>query len=255
MPELPDVEAVIARIKGVRGRLVREVEVRDEKLPAEALGGVADRRIEDMGRRGKFIVFTLEGPLYLVFHLRMTGDLVYTEREKGACPVTTRLVLELEGGGALLFADRRRLGVVYVVKSPEDVPGFRDLGPEPLSGGFTLEVFREAVKGRRAMIKSLLLDQSFIAGIGNIYGDEVLFQSRIRPGRRASDLSPGEVEALYEKIREVLREAVERGARVRELPGWFVRAREEGRCPKCGSGLEWVRIQGRRSYFCPRCQG
>ncbi len=257
MPELPDVEAVIGRIRReVLGRRITEVAVLDRALAdEEELEAVVGRSIEGLARRGKYILFSLSGGLTVVLHLRMTGNLLVSSPETER-PAYTRLTIHLEGERELRFVDRRRLGVLYLIQDMDlsGIPGLRRMGPEPLSAEFTLPVFAGMLSGRRAMIKSLLLDQRFIAGIGNVYGDEILFQSGIRPTRRASDLTAAEVRRLYQTIRRVLRTACEHKADLSVLEDWFVHGRRRGRCTNCDGRLSRVKIQGRYSYYCGRCQ-
>lgn len=257
MPELPDVEAVIKRTEGdLRGRTIDAVKVLDKKLTSpSAFNPLTDKKISGVSRRGKFILVSVDGHI-LVIHLRMTGDLATASPDEKV-ERHTRLILGLSGNMELRFMDQRRLGIVKVV--PEDdlkkyVPALDRMGPEPLSPDFTLREFRRRLSGKKAMIKSALLDQSFIAGIGNIYGDEILFQSGIRPRRVAADLTDAESKRLYDKIKYVLRKACEHDADLSGFQRWFVRGRKEGRCPRCGTELARVRVQGRYSYYCPGCQ-
>jgi formamidopyrimidine-DNA glycosylase len=128
------------------------------------------------------------------------------------------------------------------------------MGPEPLSRDFNFKIFVEQLKKRKGRIKSLLLNQSFLAGIGNIYGDEILFQSRIKPTRKTHNLTKDQIRNLYNKIRYVLKKACELNADLSSMRTWFLYGRGEGFCIKCKGSLDRVKIQGRYSYFCPRCQ-
>lgn len=185
----------------------------------------------------------------------MTGNLLITAPKAEAAP-HTRLVIRLDGDKELRFVDPRRLGVLYVVRDMEfqEIPGLQRMGPEPLSGDFTFEVFNARLHNRTAKIKSLLMDQHFIAGIGNIYGDEILFQSRIKPSRKACDLTGEEIRRLYDKIRYVLKNACEHNADLSGMHNWFVHGRSKGYCVNCKAKLKRVRVQGRYSYYCARCQ-
>ncbi len=257
MPELPDVEALAGRIRRrLRHRRIRAVALLDPALATRPpLDTLAGRRIRDVSRRGKYLLFSLSDGRTLVVHLRMTGDLRIAG--PGSPPERhTRLVLHLERGRELRFVDPRRLGVVYLVQGLDfqGIPGLRRMGPEPLSRDFTLRAFRQRLARRTGRIKALLLDQGFVAGIGNLYGDEILFQSRIRPSRRAPTLSPEEVRTLHRKIRDVLRKACEHGADLSRLRGWFLHGRARGRCVRCRGALLRVRIQGRYAHYCGRCQ-
>lgn len=256
MPELPDVEAVISRIRErLIGRSIIGVKVFDMRLAAPDLSRpISGKRIRGISRRGKYILVSLDG-LTLVIHLRMTGDLVITNPEERT-DKHTRLGILLSDGRELRFVDQRRLGVAKVVPNEDfrGIPGLVRLGPEPLSGDFTFEVFKTRLGKRRSTIKSALMNQSFVAGVGNIYGDEILFQSGLRPARKANGLTDKEMRTLYRKMRHVLNTACAHDADLSGLRRWFVHGRTKGRCPKCGAGLERRRIQGRYSYFCAHCQ-
>ncbi len=257
MPELPDVEAVIKRIRGdLLGRPIKGVTILDGSLASgRELGPLKGKDIEGVTRRGKYILLSLSSGTTLVIHLRMTGNLVVADTGSPR-PPHTRLILHLDNGKDLVFTDPRRLGELRVVKDrdPEGVPGLQRMGPEPLSEDFTLGAFRDRLRKRTATIKSLLMNQHFIAGIGNIYGDEILFQSRINPLRKASDLTTEETGRLYRKIRSVLRHACGHDADLTGMGNWFVQGRSRGYCVKCKGRLKRVKIRGRYSYFCPRCQ-
>ncbi len=261
MPELPDVEAVIARIKDdVVDKTFKEVEafVLDPiQAPAwpEFKGGLIGAKILDVWRRGKFILFTLNNDFTLIVHLRMTGNLIYSDPQE-ELHEHTRLIFTFESGKQLRFIDQRKLGKMYVVPD-EDFSGIKALytmGPEPLSKDFTLDDFGELLGGRKGRIKALLMDQSFIAGIGNVYGDEILWQAGVHPEKHADELTASEVKRLYGKIKGVLSEAVNHYYSIHECPDWFLSGRRPGICPKHGITLDRVKIQGRYSYFCLRCQ-
>jgi formamidopyrimidine-DNA glycosylase len=257
MPELPDVEAVIKRITGrVRKRTITGITVLDKILVTESrLKPVVGKTITGVSRRGKYILFSLSGDYTLVVHLRMTGDLL-SERGQKKTPSATRLIIRLNGGRELRFVDQRRLGRIYLVRDRDfrTIPGLEKMGPEPLEAGFSIDVFKGLLKRRRGMIKAILMDQSFIAGIGNIYSDEILFQSRIRPFRKVHELRDEEVKRLYKKTRYVLNKACEHDADLSGLDKWFVKGRSTGYCPHCSKRLDRIKIQGRYSYFCGRCQ-
>ncbi|MDI6891927.1 MAG: DNA-formamidopyrimidine glycosylase [Actinomycetota bacterium] len=261
MPELPDVEAVIARIKeDVVSEIFKEIEafVLDSiQFPAwpEFKRGLIGAEVLDIWRRGKFILFTLNNDSTLIVHLRMTGNLIYSDPQE-EIHEHTRLIFTFESGKQLRFIDQRKLGKMYVVQD-EDFSGIKALytmGPEPLSKVFTLDVFGELLRRRKGRIKALLMDQSFIAGIGNVYGDEILWRAGIHPEKHADELAPSEVEKFCETIKDVLSEAVDHYYFIHEDPDWFLSGRRLGVCPKHGIPLDRVKIQGRYSYFCPECQ-
>ncbi|MEW6189505.1 MAG: DNA-formamidopyrimidine glycosylase [Actinomycetota bacterium] len=261
MPELPDVEAVIDRIKGdVLREIFKDVEIfipDPIQLPSwpEFKERLVGAKILDIWRRGKFILFPLSNGFTFIVHLRMTGNLIYCDPQE-EIHKHTRVVFTFENGKQLRFIDQRKLGKMYVVPD-EDFSGIKALytmGPEPLSEDFTLDVFNELLKKRKGRIKSLLMDQSFIAGIGNVYGDVILWQAKIHPQRRVDELNSAEIRGLFHSIKEVLHESVRNYYSIHERPDWFLMGRREGICPRCAYPLDAVKIQGRYSHFCPRCQ-
>jgi formamidopyrimidine-DNA glycosylase len=259
MPELPDVENVVKRIRPyIAGKVLKDLKILDSlllQLPAATFKeNLIGKKVYSIKRRGKFILVYLKENLTLVLHLRMTGNLLWLSSFKEKHP-HDRIIFFFEHG-KLHFRDQRRLGKIYLVPD-EDFSSIKTLfnmGPEPLSEEFTLEVFNQLFKKKKGKIKSILLDQSFVAGIGNIYGDEILFQSGIRPTRRAQSLQEKEVKTLFEKVKKVLSEAVSDYERLSQKNSWFINWRRRGICPRRCGKLERVKIGGRYSYFCPICQ-
>lgn len=271
MPELPEVETfartLSRRIAGKRlaacrlifPPLMRAGSRRD-------LSGIIGRRVERLGRRGKYLMIHLQGGLSLVFHLKMTGQFRFVpQRQKP--DKHTRLVLTFRGSTEdLHFRDMRKFGCLYALPTEglTDVSPVAGLGPEPLTLSF--EEFRRRIRGRTGRLKSLLLNQSFIAGIGNIYADEILFRSRLHPLRPASRLNAEELRRLWLSIKAVLNKAIERGGssvrdyanaegqRGRYQEVHRVYGRESLPCFRCGAPLKRMVIGGRSSFFCPRCQ-
>ncbi len=219
---------------------------------ARALRG---RTVQEVDRRGKYLLLRLDRGLVLVIHLRMTGDLVITSRRRPLHP-HTRVVLGLDGPD-LRFEDQRRFGHMDLLPASGvgHFPPLQRIGAEPLDGSFTASRFRAILKRRRGALKPLLLRQEVVAGIGNLYADEILFQARLHPGRRVESLGPAEVRRLYLATRQVLRRAVRGLARPGEPVGALLAVREEGgACPRCGRHLTATRMGGRATYFCPACQ-
>lgn len=295
MPELPEVETVRRTLAPVlAGRRVARVRVLSPHClghprdPAVFTRLLAGRRFEHFGRRGKYLILGLDGGLALVVHLRMTGRLWFRPagvppRPAGA-PGTpappaaderhTHAVIELEGGGELRFWDQRKFGRLYAVPDPagEDggqgplPPGFGRLGIDPLSEDFTPDALARLLAGRRSGVKAALLDQSLVAGLGNIYADEALFLAGIHPARPAGQLTPEALARLAAAIRQVLGEALAAGGTTfsdyrdglarRGTYGERLRVykREGQPCPRCGAPIEKARMGGRTARFCPRCQ-
>jgi|Deesub1362A_J573_1020465.scaffolds.fasta_scaffold05023_2 formamidopyrimidine-DNA glycosylase len=259
MPELPDVENVVNKIKPqVVGRAFKDVEILDPLLlqtsPSKLRKTLIESRVEELERKGKFILFYLTPSKTLILHLRMTGSLLWFPTSKERHP-HDRIIFFFEHG-EMHFRDQRRLGKVYLVPNRDfsSIKTLSTMGPEPFSPSFTFTFFDELLRKRKGKIKSLLMDQSFVAGIGNIYGDEILFQAKIRPTRRAEGLKEEEKEVLFKKIREVLLEAVAHYEQLSEKSSWFINWRRKGVCPRGCGRLERVKIGGRYSYFCPSCQ-
>ena len=272
MPELPEVETVRRslidvvvgrRIVGVRAGAFAEIMGRDGVDAVAAR--VVERRITDVRRRAKYLLLGLDDGSSLMVHLRMTGRLVVAPREAPSLRFE-HLRLELDAGRDLRFADQRKFGRVLHLL-PADVERLeRRLGPEPLGRGFTAEALATALTRRTGKLKSVLLDQRLLAGLGNIYVDEALFRSRLHPGRRANTLSVEEVRRLHRAIRAVLREGLTHGgttfssfqdatgtegANARNLR---VYGRGGEACVRCGTPLTRAVVGGRGTSFCARCQ-
>lgn len=271
MPELPEVETIVRELNAaLPGRAVREVEV----FRRDALGGVpprafrdalAGRRFGPVGRRGKFLLFRLEPAGHLVAHLRMTGKFILSP----PLPVPRphhRVWFHLQDGGLLVFQDLRCFGTLHVVERPEDAPGLRKLGLDPCAPGFTAAWLARALAQSRAPLKHWLMDQTRIAGLGNIYACEALFAARLSPRRPARRVSAAEARRLRNAIRAVLGRAIRKNgttisdfARVDEKLGEFQRylrvyGREGEPCPACGGPIARIRQQQRSTFFCPECQ-
>ena len=268
VPELPEVETVVRDLRqALVGQIVREVEIYWDgsvatPCPDEFRAGLRGQRVLDVQRRGKFIVVGLQRG-HLLVHLRMTGQLLLTGAHETCQGRHLRIALTLDGK-RLLFSDQRKFGRMYLVQDPAAV--LAGLGPEPLEGGFTAERLARAAARRRVAIKSLLLDQRVLAGVGNIYADEALHAAGIAPQRQACTLDPAEVTRLHAAIRAELERAIgNRGTTLsdyRDANGQAgqhsAHLRVHGRagepCERCGCAVQRVRIGGRSSYYCPRCQ-
>ncbi len=285
MPELPEVETIRRGLeKTITGRRIQQVDVLwQPSLRAAGDGGLRGRRVRRIRRRGKLLIVDLDGGRHLLVHPMMTGQLVVVDGGRtvfaGGHPSrsmlepmpngTTRAVFRLEGNLTLYFNDGRKFGRLQVVDDAELAadPFLARLGPEPLGRDFTLAGFRgQLARHARAPVKAVLLDQTVVAGIGNIYADESLHLARVHPRRPAGGLTAAESRRLYEAVRTTLAEAVEsRGtsfagyvneARGRE--GYLARARVFRRqgtaCLVCGTPIERTRVAARGTNVCPRCQ-
>jgi len=271
MPELPEVETVVRELRegdkgrgpSVVGQTITGVTVRWPRhiaipSPRELKRRLSGQRIESITRRGKYLVFNLTRDVMLI-HLKMSGDLLVVNgkspRDKHA-----HTIFHFRSGYSLRFADTRKFGKVFLVGRMEEVTG--PLGPEPLEHGFTAKKLGEMLAARHRALKPLLLDQTFIAGLGNIYTDEALHLAKLHPLRRSDALKPEEVRALWRSIRGVLRTGlrhngasidwVYRGGGFQDYFQVYGRAGES--CFNCGTPIRRTVVGQRGTYFCPHCQ-
>jgi formamidopyrimidine-DNA glycosylase len=280
MPELPEVETVArdlqprivgATIAGARVSWPRTLRSED---PAAFVEGVSGRTIKSVGRRAKLLVVGLSGGLALTIHLKMTGQLFVVPAGSPEDRYV-RLVLELDDGRELRFRDVRKFGKVglYEIDAPTgelvtEAGGaavFSALGPEPLDDAFTVNAFRRRLRVRRGRLKPLLMDQSFVAGIGNIYADEALWAARLHPLRSAATLRPPDDGRLYRELRRILAEAVtRRGSSIDDFTApdgdgamqerLQVYQRTGEPCPRCGRPIRRIVVGARSTHFCSWCQ-
>ncbi len=271
MPELPEVETLARELReGLVGRSIVGVEVRWARTvaapdPEDFARRLVGRRIREIRRRGKWLLLGLDGGEWLLVHLRMSGRLA-VEGADAPEDSHTRVVFHLDDGRRLRFSDPRKFGRMALTACPEDWLG--GLGPEPLEPGLTPERLVGMLRGRRVRLKALLADQRFLAGLGNIYADEVLWRAGLHPLRRADTLTAEEVARLHGAIREVLEEAIaRRGTTLADRryvlpdgrPGEFaahlaVYGREGAPCPRCSAPIVRTRVGGRSAHYCPQCQ-
>ena len=274
MPELPEVETIrIGLEPRLTGSVIQNVMV--ENFPGvieglsvdQFLHSVAGRSFTNLTRRGKYLLLGISGDLAIMVHLRMTGQLL-VEPADAPPQRFERLRIELDDGRQLRFADQRKFGRVALYM-PGDIRALdRRLGIEPLSSAFTARWLEAALAGRTGMIKPLLLDQTIIAGIGNIYADEALYRARIHPMTPASALAPAQVRRLHRELRLVLRESIDRRGTTfssyRDSSGEagtnqysllvYGLGRRQHPCPRCGTVLVCLTVGGRSSHICPMCQ-
>ncbi len=273
MPELPEVETVVRGLRPdlvgrvITGAVVAWGRTLGQPDPTTFAARIAGQTIQSVQRRAKYIVCALTHDL-LVIHLKMTGRLyVASAGQPHADDRWVRLTLPLDDGRELRFSDARKFGKVYLVGALAEVSaGAAALGPEPLEDDFTPQQFIERLRGRGAAIKAVLLDQAFVAGVGNIYADEALFRAGIHPLRRAASLTPDEATALYHAVRAALSAGLHHeGATI----GWYRKpdgtqgqsqhhflayGRDGQPCANCGTLLHKTRVAQRGTHFCPSCQ-
>ena len=274
MPELPEVETIVRGLwPDLQGRIILAVEVDWPRTVATSSievfqQRIAGQRVEAVGRRGKYITLQLSGGDWLLIHLKMTGHLqVIAPGEKDAPPGKhVRAVFFLDDGCQLWFRNPRKFGRLHLTSDPEAVLG--NLGPEPLADDFTLGAFVARIRRRHGRLKPLLVNQRFIAGLGNIYADEALFAARLHPQRTADTLSDDEIATLYRAVRHVLRQGVENRGTTLDDRGYRDARGEAGNnqayvqvygrtgkpCVRCGTPVQRIVLGGRSAHFCPQCQ-
>lgn len=266
MPELPEVEAWRHRLQG-RGldRTIREVELRDEEklreslTPGEADSLLRGRRFVEARRHGKHLFAGVDEGGWLRLHFGMSGDLRFLEGEE-AWPEHACLRLTFRDGGWMAYVNVRKLGQIGHVDTVEDFVARKGMGPDPVADEMEVDEFRRALEGRRGMIKSALMNQEILAGLGNEMGDEILLDAAVHPRSAVNELEPDVVGRLYRSMMAVLGAAVEACRSVPEgdsgagrWPDQFLMPdREEGAaCPRCGGTVERTEVSGRSTYFCP----
>ena len=271
MPELPEVETIRRQLASlVEGRPLERLAIDDPRwcaplAPGEVVAAVEGRPVERLGRRGKYLIWTFADDVHLLVHLRMTGTLLYDPP-----PGTpyARVRFDLGDGHHLLFCDPRRFGTGELAVGADALDAFLDarLGVEPLSDAFTGERLRMLARGRRAPVKAFLLDQTKIAGVGNIYADEALFRARIHPLRPAGRLTREQAGALRDAVVASLEAGIDAGGATiddfRHADGvqgsfqdeFLVHRRRGEPCPACGREVVKFVAAGRGTYACESCQ-
>ncbi len=307
MPELPEVQTVVSELnQKLRGRKIKRVvvnmgkiisigpqtvsNIRDisQKTVNEFVKLLTGRKFESVSRRGKMLIFNVDGPLSLLSHLKMTGQFIFEDKaqakktgsqyrilNKLTAPLVklpakhTHVIFYFTDGATLYYNDLRQFGYLRIVKDADidRVKEFKEYGPEPLEKEFTLEVFRDALKNRKKIpIKLALMDTKVVVGIGNIYSDEILYHARVRPDRKTETLTSRELKAVYEQIKPVLQTGIKYkgssvGDFIRTDGKWgsmgkhhFVYGRKKQSCLGCGTIIQSMKLGGRTSSFCPKEQ-
>ncbi|MBE0447120.1 MAG: bifunctional DNA-formamidopyrimidine glycosylase/DNA-(apurinic or apyrimidinic site) lyase [Actinobacteria bacterium] len=273
MPELPEVETIKREFAQVlTGRRIESVEVRSPIIldipSSQFVGRVEGAEFRNVTRRAKYLVVDLSNGFSLIIHLKISGQLLYVLPDR---PIDdyTHIIFNLDDGKQLRLRDVNSFASIWLFKTT-DIPSFfayRKMGPEPLSPNFTYESFRALIKRHpRAMIKPLLINQHFVAGIGSIYADEILFYARVHPARKVSDLSEEEIRRIYDGTRQILPEAIShrgtttqfyldlRGQKGEHQNYLKVHAKAGKPCEGCPGVVEKIELSGRGTYLCPSCQ-
>lgn len=273
MPELPEVETVRRTLlKVLLGKEFSNVKINYpgviKRIAVEEFSSLLQgKKITDIRRRGKYLLLDVSGDKVLVVHFRMTGRLVFTNSE-ALEDKHTHVVFNFSDKSSLYFKDIRKFGTIYLLDSCDlhSIHGYAILGPEPLSKEFKFSDFREKLRSSRKKIKQLLLDQQVVAGIGNIYADEILHVSSIHPERIAETITNEESVILYDAIIKELSEGItDGGTSFRDYVDGFGNKGEHQNhlkvyqkinkpCPRCGGTIARIKVSGRNSYHCPFCQ-
>ena len=273
MPELPEVEHVVRALSPlVVGRRILAAELNLKRIAPGISRPAFDRRLRNaritgVGRRGKHILFKLESGHILTTHLRMTGKFVSLTTDQ-SLPPYAHVVFYLDDDRRLVFCDMRQFGRMRIFEDPTRPPKeLESLAPEPLSDDFTEQYFLDTLARSRRPLKHLLLDQTRVLGLGNIYASEALFLAGIHPAKAANELSKPRARKLYQAVRDVLQEAIDAGSTLKidmadgngsyfEAPErfWRVYEREGEPCVRCGARIKRIVQGGRSTYFCPKCQ-
>ena len=278
MPELPEVEVLRRDLeKEVVGKKIKSVEVtgtrsvRRHKNKKEFIALLEGRKIVAVQRRGKYLVLRLDGPEALIVHLGMSGQLLRAKSAREKAPKHTHVVIHFTQGGLLRFVDPRTFGEMFVTKYDEleeQVQELAHLGLDPLETAMSWDLFGRMLADKHARLKSLLMDQKFIAGIGNVYSDEILFQAGLKWDRMSDALSQQEIRRLYRAIFETLQDAVKyRGSSLADeqyvdlfgKPGEYqlhhkVYAHDGDPCRRCRRLIVRQKVGGRSTFFCEACQ-
>ena len=267
MPELPEVETIRRGLeKRILGKKVNRVEINTDRMvkkpsPKRFKEEVKGKIFKQVIRRGKYLILVLSSRKKIVIHLRMTGQLIYGKKDR-----RNRISFLLSNGRYLNLNDSRHLGEIRLVKNWKKIPSIAKIGREPLEDSFTLKVFSEMLNKKKAKIKPLLMNQEFLAGVGNIYTQEALFKARIHPQRHAHRLKQDEVKSLFSEIKKVLKKAIDykgsslssyvdaQGRRGSFHPRLRVYGRGGEPCVRCKTPLKFIKLAGRGTTFCPKCQ-
>jgi len=243
MPELPDVEELKQYMdstslhKTITKVTVEDTQILENISVKELEKELNGEKLQSTHRHGKYLFVKLSSGKYLLMHFGMTGKLKYF-KEQNEEPEYTRLLVSFKNGYHLAYDNQRKLG------------------PDVLNSDFDFRKFKESAKGKKAMIKSFLMNQKIMVGIGNIYSDEILFQAKIHPKTRINTLSENQLKKLFKIIKNVMKRSIDRRADPDKLSDSFIipHRNKSDKCPVCGSDIDKITVSGRSSYYCPNCQ-
>jgi formamidopyrimidine-DNA glycosylase len=266
MPELPEVETIRLHLcRQAKGKTIKEVIIKDKRLikgisPQVFKAEVEGKTITDILRKGKVLIICLSSGKYIIFHLRISGWIILSSNEEKFC----RVVFKLSNSKALSFCDSRVLGEIKLSEDWQKFPLIKRMGPDPFD--LKKKSFIELFNGRKTKVKPLLMDQNFLAGVGNIYAQEALFCAGIHPERRADKLTSQEIGKIYDCLTSILKDAISKkgssvdtyrapdGSQDNYQSQLKVYGREGNPCPRCNKPIKKKSIGGRGTCFCPYCQ-
>jgi len=257
MPELPEVETFKRYLdKTSLKQVIKEVKIIDDRVlnidDSYLRKSVKNKQFESSTRHGKYLLVHLK-PKYLVFHFGMTGELGYYNK-KEEDPKYSKVIFQFKNDYNLAYISRRMFGKLDIVDSIQEFTAKKKLGPDAFK--MSLEEFKEATGRRTAILKNVLLDQSFVAGIGNIYSDEILFRTKLHPKTKIDALNESKIKDLYDNIKGVLKFGIEKQGDLSSYPTSFLipHRKKEEQCPICNAEIERFELSGRHGFYCPSCQ-
>ncbi len=258
MPELPDVERMKQHIDETSlNKNIERVEVKDKGVldnsPQTLRRHVEGHSFDNTKRIGKNLFVDIESDQWLWMHFGMTGDLKYFSNGN-EMPKYSRAIFHFDNNGALAYVSRRKLGSIRVVEDLQKFIDEKGLGEDAMS--MSKDDFFNILRNKHSMIKSALMDQKIVAGIGNVYADEILYQCKIHPKTKTDALSDDQLKDLYTKMRRIFKTAVNNNADAQSMPShYLITHRRKGEeCPDCSGEIERIKVGGRSTYFCPDCQ-
>ncbi len=257
MPELPEVETFKRYLdKTSLKQVIKEVKIIDIRVlnvdDSYLIKSVKDKHFESSTRHGKYLLVYLK-PKYLVLHFGMTGDFKYYNK-KDDDPNYSKVIFQFKNDFNLAYISRRMFGKLDIAESIQEFIAKKKLGPDAFK--MSLEEFKEATNRRTAILKNVLLNQSFIAGIGNIYSDEILFRTKLNPKTKIDSLNESKIKELYDNIKGVLKFGIEKQGDLSVYPNSFLipHRKKEEQCPICNTEIERFELSGRHGFYCPSCQ-
>ena len=259
MPELPEVESFGKYLdRTSRDKIIEKVEVKSPELLQNVDADVLKEKLEGQRfkytrRYGKYTFTSLDNDFWLILHYGMTGRLKYFKNYDEA-PRYDRLLITFEDESSLAFDDPRKFGKINLTSSAEEFVSQKKLGPDALE--IDIKTFKEIFKKKKGAVKSVFMDQHVIAGIGNIYSDEILFQTCIHPKSHANKLNSAQIEQIFKVMKDVLKTSVDKRMAGEELPDSFIipHRKKNGKCPNSNIKLETIKVSSRTAYYCPKCQ-